>query len=146
MLDNEVLGVTFSLPVFDWGIGKGKVRKAKAQLELTHAQIEQNNIDFTQNIRNKVIQFNNQAEQCRISTRALEIAEESYLITYKRFENGTATVTDFNTVTNELENAQVQFINQLRTYWYDYYTIQKLTLYDYINGVELMTDFDEIIK
>lgn len=146
MLDNEVVGVTFSLPVFDWGIGKGKVRMAKAQLELTRTQLEQNNVDFTQNIRNKVMQFNNQAEQCRISTRALEIAEESYLITYKRFENGTASVTDLNTATNELESAQVQFINQLRTYWYDYYTIQKMTLYDYIRGSELDCDYDEIIK
>lgn len=146
MLDNEVIGITFSMPIFDWGIGKGKVRMAKAQLELARTQIEQNNLDFKQDIRDKVMQFNNQAEQCRISTRALEIAEERYLITFKRFENGTATVTDLNTATNEFESAQVQFLNQLQIFWYDYYTIQKLTLYDYINRVELMSDFDEIIK
>jgi outer membrane protein TolC len=90
--------------------------------------------------------FNNQAEQCKISRRALEIAEETYLMAYKRYENGAMTVTDFNVANNELESAQAQYLSQLNTFWSYYYTIQRLTLYDYIRNEKLDCDFDKLVK
>ena len=144
--DNEVVGVTFSLPVYDWGLGKGKIRMAKAELELTKAQIEQANIDFSQSIRTKVLQFNNQSEQCSISQRALDIAEERYDIMKKRFENGAVTVTELKTAQLEFESAKNQHLYQLETFWLDYYSIQKLALYDFIRKQNITADFNELIK
>ena len=144
--DNEIVGITFSLPICDWGMGKGKKRVAKAQLELTRIQVEQANIDLEQEIRTTVMYFNNQAAQCRISRRALEIAEETYLMAYKRYEKGAMSVTDFNTANNELESAQAQYLSQLNTYWSYYYTIQRMTLYDYVNNENIKCDFDELVK
>lgn len=144
--DNEVIGITFSLPIYDWGLGRGKSRMAKAQLELARTQAEQENLDFEQEIRTTVMYFNNQAEQCKISRRALEIAEETYLMAYKRYENGAMTVTDFNVANNELESAQAQYISQLNTFWSYYYTIQRLTLYDYIRNENIDCDFDKLVK
>ena len=34
LLNQEVVGLTFSVPIFDWGLGKGKVQKAKAAEEV----------------------------------------------------------------------------------------------------------------
>jgi outer membrane protein TolC len=144
--DNEVIGITISLPIYDWGMGRGKTRMAKAQLELARTQVAQNNLDFEQEIRTTVMYFNNQAEQCKISRRALEIAEETYLMAYKRYENGAMTVTDFNVANNELESAQAQYLSQLNTFWSYYYTIQRLTLYDYIRNEKLDCDFDKLVK
>lgn len=144
--DNEVVYLTFSLPIYDWGLGRGRTRMAKAQLELARTQAGQSDLEFVQDIRTKVIGFNSQAEQCRISKRALEIAEETYLMAYKRYENGAMTVTDFNTANNELESARSQYLSQLYTYWYNYYSIQRLTLFDYIRNTELNCDFDKMIN
>lgn len=144
--DNEIIGITFSLPIYDWGLGGGKKRVAKAQLELAGIEAQQDDIEFEQEIRTTVMYFNNQAEQCRISRRALEVAEETYLMAYKRYENGAMTVTDFNTANNELESAQAQYLSQLNTFWAYYYTIQRLTLYDYIRGCDIDCDFDKIVK
>ncbi len=144
--DNEVVGITFSLPVYDWGIGRGRTRIAKAELELVRTQINQNNMEFEQDIRTKVMVFNSQAEQCKISRRALEIAEENYLAAYKRYENGSMTITDLNVANSDLENAQAQYLSQLYSFWSNYYSIQKLTLYDYINMCDLDCNYDEIIK
>lgn len=144
--DNEIVGITFSLPIYDWGLGRGKKRMAKAQLELARTQAAQDNLDFEQEIRTTVMYFNNQAEQCKISRRALEIAEETYLMAYKRYENGAMTVTDFNVANNELESAQAQYLSQLNTFWAYYYSIQRLTLYDYIRNENIDCDFDELVK
>ena len=51
------------------------------------------------------MQFNNQARQCNISAKALQVAEERYDITKKRFQNGGITVTDLNTAQKELDSA-----------------------------------------
>lgn len=144
--DNEVVGITFSLPVYDWGIGRGRTHIAKAELELVRTQIRQSNMEFEQDIRTKVMVFNSQSEQCKISRRALEIAEENYLMAYKRYENGTMTITDLNVANSDLENAQSQYLSQLYSFWSNYYSIQRLTLYDYIKNEKIYCDFDRIVK
>lgn len=144
--DYETVGLTMSIPVYDWGMGKGKVRMAKMELEVTKTKIEQANMEFAHDVRTKVLQFNNQAEQCRTSVRAQDIAAERYDIMKKRFENGAVTVTELNTARDEFESAKHQYLSQLQQFWTDYYGIQKLTLYDFIRKENVRVDFDELIK
>ena len=79
-------------------------------------------------------------------SQAQEIAEERYGITKRRFEAGAISVTDLNTAQQELESAKKQYIAILQTFWTDYYTLQKSTLYDWINLSDIHVDFDKIIK
>lgn len=144
--DNEVVGITFSMPIFDWGEARGSIRMAKAQLDLERTRVQLNEMEFIQDIRTKVMNFNSQSEQCKISKRALEIAEETYRTAYKLYENGTSAITELNTANNDLENAQTQYLLQLHTYWSCYFSIQRLTLYDYINNTKIDCDFGNIVK
>lgn len=144
--DYETVGLTMTIPVYDWGMGKGKVRMAKTDVEITKTQIEQANIEFSHDVRTRVLQFNNQATQCKTSMRAQEIAGERYDIMKKRFENGSVTVTELNTAQEEFESAQHQYINQLQQFWTDYYGIQKLTLYDFIRKENIEVNFNDLIN
>ena len=144
--DREVVGVTFRMPIFDWGLSKGKVKMTQADLDITKVEIEQADLEFIQNIETKVIQFNNQTRQCEISIRAKTIAEERFAITKKRFENGTVTVTDLNTAQKEFDDARNQHIDQLRVFWSAYYELEKIALYDFIHKVDIGAEFDEITK
>jgi len=129
--DNEIVGLTLRLPIFDWGVSKGRVRMAQAQLEVVKTQQEQNHQDYIQELRKKVLQFNAQPSQCRNSLRAQEIAEERYDIMRRRYEEGMVSVTDLNTALQEMTSAKAQYISQLNTFWSDYYSLQKSTLYDW---------------
>ena len=60
LLDQEVVGITFSIPIFDWGLGKGKVQKAKAAQEVVRAQVQKSENDFRRKMFTAVGQFNNQ--------------------------------------------------------------------------------------
>lgn len=144
--DNEIIGLTLSLPIFDWGVSKGKVRMAQSQLELTKTKNEQEHLDYVQDLRKKVIMFNTQPSQCKDALRAQDIAEQRYEITRKRFENGAVSVTELNTAQQELESAKRQYISNLQTFWTDYYTLQKSTLYDWIHLSDIEVDFNKIIK
>lgn len=144
--DNEIVGLTLSLPIFDWGVSKGRVRMAQADLEVTKTQLEQAHEAYLQDLRMNVMQFNTQAGQCRNALRAQDIADERYDITKRRFEAGSVTVTDLNTAQMESESARAQYIRLLQSYWTDYYTLRKATLYDWIHGHDLDVDFDELIN
>ena len=144
--DYETVGLTMTIPIYDWGMGRGKVRMAKTDVEITKTQIEQANIEFAHDVRTKVLQFNNQAEQCKTSLRAQDIAAERYDIMKKRFENGSVTVTELNTAQEEFESAQHQYISQLQQFWTDYYGIQKLTLYDFIRKENIGVNFNDLVN
>lgn len=143
--DNEIVGLTVSLPIFDWGVSKGRVKMAEADLEVTKTQLEQAHEAYIQDLRNSVLQFNMQSSQCMNALRAQDIAEKRYDITKRRFETGAVTVTDLNTAQQEAENARAQYIHQLQTFWSGYYNLRKATLYDWENKQDLTTDFDTII-
>lgn len=144
--DNEIIGLSLLLPMFDWGVSKGRVKMAQAQLDMVKKQLEQSHLDYVQNLRKKVTQFNVQPAQCKDALRAQEIAIERYEITRKRYEAGAVSVTDLNTAQQEMESAKAQYIAQLSSFWNDYYTLQQKTLYDWQNKKDLKVEFEKIIK
>lgn len=144
--DNEIIGVSLSLPIFDWGVSKGRVKMAQAQLDVVKTQLEQSHLDYMQNLRKKVMQFNIQPTQCKDALRAQEIAVERYEITRKRYEAGGISVTELNTAQQEMESAKAQYIVQLSSFWNDYYALQQATLYDWQSKSDLTVDFESLIK
>lgn len=144
--DREVVGITFRMPIYDWGMSRGRVKMAEAQEDLALTEIEQEEVNFMQDIRIKVMKFNNQAKQCSISEKARDIADERYEITKKRFQNESITVTDLNTAQKEKDDAIMQYIEQLNIFWSAYYEIQKLSLYDYFTKKDISAEFDKLIE
>ena len=146
LLDQEVVGITFSIPLFDWGLGKGKVQKAKAAQEVVKAQVQQSENDYRRQMFTAVSQFNNQRQQCHVSRRAMLIASERYDLTMHRFKEGNASVTDLNMAQTENDSALRQYINDLSNFWIYYYTLRQHTLYDFIKGSDLEVDVYEMIR
>ena len=145
LLDQEVVGITFSIPIFDWGLGKGKVQKAKAAQEVVRAQVQQSENDYRRQMYTAVSQFNNQRQQCLVSQRAMNIASERYELTMHRFKEGNATVTDLNMAQTENDSALRQYISDVSNFWIYYYRLRQYTLYDFINGRDLEIDVNEMI-
>lgn len=145
LLDQETVGITFSIPIFDWGLGKGKVQKAKAAQEVVKAQVQQKENDFRRTIFTAVGQFNNQRQQCLVSERAMKIAAERYELTMHRFREGGATVTELNMAQTENDSAIRKYISDMSNFWMYYYSLRRYTLYDFITGRDLEVDVNEMI-
>ena len=145
LLDQEVVGIAFSIPIFDWGMGKGKVQKAKAAQEVVRAQVVQSENDYRRTIFTAVGQFNNQRHQCSVSRRAMLIAKERYELMMEKFRGGKASVMDLNTAQSENDTALQKYITDVSNYWEYYYTLRQYTLYDFIKGKDLEIDVNEMI-
>ncbi len=145
-LDQEVVGLAFSIPIFDWGLGHGRVQKAKAAQEASKAKVLQSENDYRRKIFMAVGQFNNQRQQCLASQKAQTLAMERYTLMVEKFRNGQATVTELMDSQNEKDAAIQKYITDISNFWIYYYGIRQLTLYDYINGKDITADFNQLTQ
>ena len=145
-LDQEVAGLSFSVPIFDWGLGRGKVQKAKAAEAVVRAQVEQSENDYRRSIFTAVGQFNNQRRQCEVSRRAMNIASERNTLMMDKFRSGNATVTDLNTAQSESDSALQKYITDISNYWLYYHKLRQYSLYDFINGADIDVDSEEMME
>lgn len=146
LLDQEVVGISFSVPIFDWGLGKGKVQKAKAAEEVVRAQVLQSENDFRRKIFTAVGQFNNQKQQCVVSKRAMLIAQERYELMEDKFRKGNASVLELNTARSESDSAKKKYVQDISGFWNFYYELRQCTLYDFIDRKDIDIDINEMIE
>ena len=145
-LDQEIFGLSFSVPIFDWGEGRGRIQKARAAEEVVKAQVQQSDNDFRRRIFTAVGQFNNQRQQCSVSKRASAIATERYVLMMDKFRAGNASVTELNTAQTENDSARQQYIKDISNFWIFYYMLRQYTLFDFIRGEDIEIDVNEMIE
>lgn len=112
---------------------------------MVKAQVEQAENDKRISLYTAVGQFNNQRRLCDVSRRARAIAAERYELVMERFRSGKATVTDLNTARTESDSAESKYIQDICNFWNYYYTLRKLTLYDFIAGEDIKVNYDEML-
>ena len=143
-LDQEIFGLSFSVPIFDWGQARGRIEKAKAAEEVAKAQVQQSENDYRRKVFTAVGQFNQQRQQCAVSRRASAIAAERYALVMDKFRSGSASVLDLNTARGESDAAQTQYLTDLGNYWTYYYTLRLYSLFDFLSGEDICFDENEL--
>lgn len=143
--DAETVTLGVRVPILDWGQGKGRVKMAQSNEEMVKVQIEQAVIDFEQDVILQVNQYNMQAEQFDITSKADTIAQNRYKVSMQRFLIDKIDITEMNNAQNDRDRAKQSYVNSLRNYWEYYYSIRRLTLYDLIGERPLEADYDALI-
>lgn len=145
-LDQQQVDLGITVPLLDWGKARGQIRVAESNFELEQTSVEQEIIDFEQNVFLTVMEFNMQKDQLFIAAKADTVAQKRYDVTQKRYMIG-----QVNDVL-ELNNAQIDndvnrkgYYSALRSYWVNYYELRKMTLYDFLNDKMLIFDIREIM-
>ena len=144
--DQERVRVGLEIPVVDWGLGKGRYRMAQSNQEVVKTNVQQAEIDFEQEVMLQVMQFNLQDDQLRIAAKADTIAQSRYDVTKQRFLIGNVDVLDLNVALTEKDTAKRGYLAALHDYWSYFYNIRKLTLFDFVAGVPLSAQFDELLQ
>jgi outer membrane protein TolC len=139
------LEVGITVPLLDWGLGKGRFRMAQSAQEVVKMDVDQSIIDFDENIFLQVMQFNLQDDQVIIARKADTIADLRYEVTKQRFLIGKIDVLDLNVALEEKDVARRNYVEALRNYWNYYYDLRGLTLYDWERDAKLGEDFDELL-
>ncbi|MBK7712113.1 MAG: TolC family protein [Bacteroidales bacterium] len=138
--------VGFTLPILDWGLGRGKYKMAQSSLELAQVQSNQAIVDFQQNLYLDVEQFNLQKSQVAIAAKSDTVAMKRYEVTKQRFLIGKIAVLDLNDADTRKDQNKRAYLQSLQDYWNYFYNIRSLTLFDFINRQPLETDYEKLIQ
>ncbi len=144
--DNQVIEVGVQIPILDWGKRRGKVKVAESNREVIASRLKQEQMNFNQNIFLLVEHFNNQAEQLHIAREADLIAQQRYKTSIETFLIGKINTLDLNDAQTSKDEARQKHISELYLYWYYYYQIRSLTLYDFSAGTTLDAEFEKIVR
>jgi len=120
-----------NVPILQWGAGQGRIKQAQANAELIKSTIEQETIDFEQDIYEKVARYNLNRKQLMISKRANEVAEKRFEVTKQRYLLGKILITDLQIAQSEKDNALLSYISAYRIFWQSYYELRRVTHYDF---------------
>ncbi len=127
-MNQQYVSLSVSLPLLDWGRGKGQVRVAQSRLELTQTQSEQAMQDFRLNVLKMVRQYNIQGYRVRIAYRTRQTALRRYEVARWLYLQGRTSLLELNTSISEKDAAQRAFIGALQTFWSLHYGLRSLTL------------------
>lgn len=144
-LDQQQFRLGITVPILDWGVAKGRIKMAESNQEVIRTSIEQEEIDFNQEIFLRVARFNMQPQQVIIAAKGDTVAQKGYAITKARYLIGKISITDLNIAQTESDNSKSSYINTLWTYWQNYYDLRRLTLYDFKNDKAIEVDYKELL-
>ena len=146
LLSNEVVSVGITVPLLDWGKRKGQRRLAESNRDIIQGQLRQQAQDFRQDIFILTEQFNNQAEQLRIACEADTIARRRYHTNVETFKIGSISTLELSSAQTAKDQARIGRIQQLFNYWYYYYQLRSIALWDFERGCELTADVERLIE
>jgi len=144
-LDQQQLQVGITLPILDWGVARGKIKIAESNQEIVRTAIEQEQIDFDQEVFLLVARFNMQYEQVLIAAKTDTVAQKGYDITKARYLIGKISITDLNIAQREADQSKSNYINALWTYWSNFYQLRALTLFDFKTDLPIEVDHTELL-
>ncbi len=141
-LQQDLVSVSVSIPLVDWGVRKGRHNMAKNNLNVARIAARQEEQNIEEEVVMTVNEFNIQQALINSAEEAMDLAIMAYGETKQRFIIGKADINSLTLSLNRQQEAQKNYIAALRNYWQNYYKIRKLTLYDFDYDFSLSDRFD----
>ena len=141
-MQQEMVSVSVSIPLIDWGVRKGKYNMARNSLNVVKTSARQSEISIEEEVIMTVSDFNVQQSMVASAEEALDLSVLAYNETRQRFIIGKADINSLTLSLNRQQEAQRNYISALKNYWLYYYKIRKLTLHDFATGFSLSEKFD----
>jgi outer membrane protein TolC len=134
----QTISVGFSLPILDWGRRKSAIGTQQANLQLVEYTLEQERVDFEQEVFTQVRTLEMLRDRVRITEKADDISQRRYDIAKNRYLIGKISITDLSLALTEKDQAKRDYINSLGNFWQAYYNLRQLTLYDFERNERLI--------
>jgi len=139
-ISSQLIRLEMDVPIIDWGRAKARKKTASANLRLTEYAVEQDKLNFEQEVVTDVRNFTMLRQQVSARKRSDEIAQRAYNISYQLYLIGKISITDLNQSLASKDSAKFNYIQSLRDFWASYFRLRFQTLYDFDNSQLLVND------
>jgi len=132
------VGVTFSIPIFDWGERKARIRAAELQVESKELDLKTLEDDIVINIRQIVRNLQNLNSQIKIAEQNEKNAQLTYDINLERYRNGNLTINELERFQNQLSEKKINLSNALINYKLELLNLKIQSLWDFENNTSFV--------
>lgn len=129
--DNEEIRLSLTIPLWDWGQNKSRVKATEATIETANIIYEEEQNNIILDIRKVYRNLLNLQNQIEIARQSVINAQLTYDLNLEKYKNGDLTGMDLNIYQNQLSEKQLSFTNSLITYKLELLNLKIQTLYDF---------------
>lgn len=141
-LRQDLVSVSISVPLIDWGVRKGKVNMARNNLNVSRIAARQDELSVEEDLIMTVSDYEVRQRLIASASEALDLAETAYTQTRQRFIIGKADINSITLSLNRRQEADKNYIAALQNYWLSHYKIRRLTLHDFELDMPLSEKFE----
>lgn len=142
--DNERIGISFNIPIFDWGARKARVKSSELALESTKIDITELDKEITINVRQICRNLPTLVSQINIKRKSIENAERTYEINLEKYRNGNLTGMELQQYQTQLTQAKQAYTNAIISYKLELLNLKIQTLWDFENNTSYLPS--ELLK
>ncbi|MCJ7446725.1 MAG: TolC family protein [Bacteroidales bacterium] len=129
--DNESVSLSFTIPLWDWGERKSRIKATEASIETENISLEEEKNNITLDIRKVYRNLLNLQNQIGIARQSVTNAQLTYDLNLEKYKNGDLTGMDLNIYQNQLSEKQLSYTNSLISYKLELLNLKIQTLYDF---------------
>ena len=138
----QSVSITLSIPMFQWGINRNKLKMAENDYESALLEQESTLDNFKEEIHDNVFNYNMSRELADVATRKYQLAGQQYSFAAARFRVGKIAAIELTNANKEYLQSKQNYLSVLGSLFVNYYKIRHLALYDFIED----KDMAEIIQ
>lgn len=134
---NQSVSLSLTVPLWDWGEKKSRIRAAEASIETQQIAYEDEENNIVLSIRKVYRNLLNLRNQIEIARQSTINANLTYQINLERYRNGDLTGMDLNRFQEQLSQSQISYTNALISYKLELLNLKIQTLYDFEKGEQI---------
>ena len=127
--DNEQIGISLNIPIFDWGAKKARVKSSELAMESNQIDFDEQKKNITLEVRQICRNLPTLVRQIDIKKKSIENAEHSYEINLEKYRNGTLTGMELQQYQTQLTNAKQAYTNAVISYKLEVLNLKIQTLW-----------------
>ncbi len=128
----QTVGVTFSIPVFQWGIIRNKRTIADNEQKIAALQEETKLLEEVDNVYGIVQDYNQARTSVDVLRRSYLLAEEQYRLSANQFTAGRMSANEVSLSGKEVREKHLRYLTALQSLYGSYFSIRTLSLYDFV--------------
>jgi outer membrane protein len=129
--DNESISLSLTIPLWDWGEKKSRIKASQASIETSKITLEEEQNNIILDIRKVYRNLLNLQNQIGIARQSVTNAQLTYDLNLERYKNGDLTGMDLNIYQNQLSEKQLSYTNSLISYKLELLNLKIQALYDF---------------
>ncbi len=140
--DNEDVSLSLTIPLWDWGERKSRIKATEATIESANISFEEEKNNIILGIRKVYRNLLNLQNQIEIARQNVTNAQLTYDLNLEKYKNGDLTGMDLNIFQNQLSEKQLSYTNSLISYKLELLNLKIQTLYDFEKKEQVYTGND----